>query len=266
MTGEGIEGVTRTDRVDPARAEALAAALGWPGRGFDQGDPLPPFFHQVYFWDVAPEDELGPDGHRALGGLIPDLGLDRRMWAGGRLAFHGPLRAGIAAEKTTSLRGVTRKEGRSGHLGFVTLRHEIRQRGALVVTEDQDIVYRSAPTPFREDPPPPKIEEEPDGTRPVVFSPVALFRYSALTMNAHRIHYDVDFCQGFGYPGPVVHGPLLAQHLLGFALDRLGSLQGFTFRATAPLLAGEPAELCAAGDHYWVRGPDRRLCMTAKAS
>ena len=253
------------DRLDPARAAALWTMLERAGSPPGQGEPLPAFFHQIYFWSVPAPGETGRDGHAALGTFIPELGLPRRMWAGGKLTFHGPLRAGIAAEKATMVRAVTRKEGRTGRLGFVTLRHEIRQRGALVISEDQDIVYRPAFDASEEVPSPPKIEDEPSVCRKVRFDPVMLFRYSALTMNGHRIHYDAPFAEAEGYGGLMVHGPLLAQLLAGLAEETLGPLKSFQFRATAPLVQTDEAEICAKGDHFWVRGPDRRLVMTAKA-
>ncbi len=145
--------VTVSDQMDPARAEALAAALGRP---FDPDAPLPPFAHHIYFWDARPATELGRDGHPARGGLIPDLGLPRRMWAGGRLEFHAPLLAGMPAHKTTVLDSATRKQGRSGPLAFVTLRHDIHQDGRRCVTELQDIVYREDPCPGRRRPRPPR--------------------------------------------------------------------------------------------------------------
>lgn len=253
------------DRLDPARAAALWSALGRGGPPPGPGDPLPALFHHLYFWSVPAPGEVGRDGHAALGSLIPDLGLPRRLWAGGRITFHAPLRLGIAAERSTMVRAVTRKEGRTGRLGFVTLRHEVRQRGALALSEDQDLVYRPAPDTGDDPPPAPIIEEPPTTCRAVAFDPVLLFRYSALTMNGHRIHYDAPFAAAEGYRGLVVHGPLLALMLAGLAQERLGALTYFQFRATAPLCLPDVAELCARDDHFWARGPDRRLVMTAKA-
>ena len=250
----------RRDALDPARAEALAAILGLP---FDPAAPLPPFAHQAHFWDVRPAAGLGRDGHPRLGGLVPDLGLPRRMWAGGRLEFHGALYAGRPAEKLSVREAVTRKEGRTGPLAFVTLRHEVRQDGRLAVTEWQDLVYRAEADPAAPRPAPapaPRGEAEAVAR---VFSPTDLFRYSALTMNGHRIHYDADYARDVeGYPGLVVHAPLLAQHLMLMAPP---PLRRFAFRATAPLFAGERAEFCRAGARLWVRGPDGRLCMEAEA-
>lgn len=248
-----------TDRIDPARAGAYLATLGIDGSA-GVGDVLPPFAHLAYFWEPRTEVELARDGHPVTGGLIPDLGLPLRMWAGGQLRLHAPFRAGIAAERTSRIASVTRKEGKSGKLAFVTLRHEVRQRGQPVLTEDQDIVYRE-PRPLAADPP--VASETPDERRALKLSEVTLFRYSALTFNAHRIHYDLEYCREEGYPGIVVHGPLLATLLAGMAAEQ-GPVETFSFRATSPLYLGDVAWLCRAGKRYWVEGPRRRLCMTAE--
>ena len=200
-----------SDRIDPLRAEALLATLGQERRVM-VGDILPPLAHFAFFWDIVGADGLGADGHPKLGGLIPELGLPIRMWAGGRFTFHGAFRAGVTAEKVSTLQGVTRKEGRSGKLAFVTLRHEVRQRNAPVLSEDQDIVYRE-PGPLNSAPP---VETtEADLRRALKLNEVDLFRYSALTFNGHRIHYDSDYArQVEGYAGLVFHGPLSATFLV----------------------------------------------------
>mgnify|MGYP000085043054 CR=1 FL=1 len=146
MGAQSENTVTKTDVMDPDRAAALQIALGQGGTTHTNS-PLPPFFHQLYFWTPQPATALGRDGHPKVGGdLIPDLGLPRRMWAGGRLQFAAPLRAGVAAEKRSVLESATKKTGRSGPLGFVTLRHEIWQQGQHSLTEWQDLVYREDPT------------------------------------------------------------------------------------------------------------------------
>ena len=259
---------TTTDMMDPARGAALQVALGLaPTIG--AGSALPPFFHQLYFWEPQPPGRLGRDGHPATGfGLIPDLGLPRRMWAGGRLAFDAPLIAGTPAQKVTTIDSTTRKEGRTGPLAFVTLRHEITQNGATCVTEWQDLVYREDPSPDAVAPSSPEARQDEDMYRRVHFDSTLLFRYSALTFNGHRIHYDLDYARDVeGYGGLVTHGPLLAQHLMLLATERLGRLSRFSFRATAPLMHHEAAELCWCDDGtMWVRGPDGRQCMQAQAS
>lgn len=252
--------------MDPSRASTFQTTLGQtPTIG--AGDVLPPFFHQLYFWAPEPAEHLGRDGHPKVGGLIPDMGLPRRMWAAGRMAFHAPLRAGIPATRTTVCESHQRKEGRSGPLGFVTLRHEVVQDGLTCLTDWQDLVYRQDPQPQAATKPRPPMarldEEHSDEMR---FSSTLLFRYSALTFNGHRIHYDLEYARDVeGYAGLVVHGPLLAQMLMLMAQKHLGPLKSFAFRATAPLMHFETATFCLKGHDLWVRGPDGRQCMTARA-
>jgi 3-methylfumaryl-CoA hydratase len=251
------------DQIDPARLEALNTVLGVGG------GRAHPFAHQVFFWDAQPADDLGRDGHPRVGGLIPDLGLPRRMWAGGRLEFHVALVPGVAAQKVSVLERAERKTGRSGPLGVVSLRHEIRQGGALIVTDWQDLIYREeASGPHVSDSAAAPQDEVLCETR--AFTTTELFRYSALTFNGHRIHYDRDYAREVeGYPGLVVHGPLLAQYLMLMAERELGGLAAFSFRAQAPVFDFEQVSLCAKpsadGLEMWVRGPDGRLCMSASA-
>lgn len=249
------------DVIDPARSRALQAALGLD-QTVQAGDAVPPFFHHIYFWDPQPPDNLGRDGHPALGGFVPDMGLPRRMWAAGRLLFHGPLKAGVQAEKTSIIESVTRKDGRSGPLAFMRLRHDIKQRGTVVLSEWQDLVYRGddGPEPER---PVARVDE--DHTEPVTFDATLLFRYSALSMNGHRIHYDAPYARDVeGYGGLVVHGPLLAQHLMLMGERRLGKpLTEVSYRATAPLIVTQSASLCWVNGNAWVRGPDGAQCMDA---
>lgn len=255
------------DMMDPARACAMQAMLGQtPDIG--AGQPLPPFFHQLYFWAPEPPANLGRDGHPKTGiGLIPDMGLPRRMWAGGRLRFHAPLLAGVAAQKRSVIESTAQKDGRSGPLAFVTLRHEITQNGQICVSEWQDLVYRQDPNPGTPQPTPPMAPTGEEACEDMGFDSTLLFRYSALTFNSHRIHYDIDYARQIeGYAGLVTHGPLLAQMLMLMAERKLGRLQGFAFRATSPLMHTERAQFCWAKDgRMWVRGPDGRQCMTAQA-
>ena len=249
--------------MDPARAAALWTALDLPGA---LPDALPPFFHQLYFWDAQPPGALGRDGHPKVGGLIPDMGLPRRMWAGGRLEFLAPLQVGTRAEKHSRVEKATHKSGRTGPLGFVTLCHEVVQDDEVRVREYQDLVYREDPDPRAPKPVPPVARTDEDSCEHHSFTSTLLFRYSALTFNGHRIHYDLDYCRDVeGYAGLVVHGPLLAQLLMLKATRELGPLTGFAFRATAPLVHTESAEFCRKGTELWVRGPDGRGCMEATA-
>jgi len=252
------------DQMDPARAAALYATLGLTR---DATAPLIPFGHWVYFWNAQPAAALGRDGHPSReGDLIPAAELPRRMWAGGKLRFARGLIPGVPAQKVTFTENVVRKSGRSGPLGFVTLRHEISQNGQLAVTEWQDIVYRAEPDSALPAPAPPRAPEGAERMEEQRYSSTLLFRYSALTFNGHRIHYDLEYCrQVEGYPGLIVHGPLLAQQLMLMAQAQLGGLQEFQFRATSPLFHTETATLCQSGNRLWVAGPDGRLCMEATA-
>lgn len=255
----------QSDMLDPVRATACLATFGWEGH-VGQGDPLPAFFHQLYFWDVQPPQGLGRDGHPKLGGIIPDMGLPRRMWAGGRMEFARPLRAGIGAERLTVLESAERKAGRTGPLAFVTLRHEFRQQGALCLTDWQRLVYREDPDPAAQRPVPPVARMDEDSRETRCFDSTLLFRYSALTFNGHRIHYDEAYARGVeGHDGLVVHGPILAQLLIRKAEAEIGCLRAFAFRATAPVCLGETPEFCRKGLDLWVRGADGRLCMSAVA-
>lgn len=255
---------TIDDVIDPARIAALNATLGL-------SDLSPqPFAHQIFFWIAAAPQALGRDGHPKTGAaeaLIPDLGLPRRMWAGGDLSFHAALQPAQPARKTTRLAAQQIKQGRSGRFALITLSHEIYQGDTLCLTERQDLVYRSddaAPGATRQAP------SDEDHRKSHRFTTTELFRYSALTFNGHRIHYDRDYAMSVeGYGGLVVHGPLLAQYLMLMAQSQLGTLRNFQFRATSPLMDFEPAQFClktGAPLSLWVRAPDGRLCMTATAS
>ncbi|WP_107497368.1 MaoC family dehydratase N-terminal domain-containing protein [Thalassobius sp. I31.1] len=253
-------------QLDPARAKALHVVLGCEGNAPQAGDPLPAFWHQIYFWDPLPEGQLGRDGHTAKGQFIPDLGLPRRMWASGALEFHAPLLIGQDAVKTSVIEDVRLKDGRSGPLGFCTVRHDISQDGQLCVTERQVLVFREDPAP--DAPKPPSKQARRDEIRKVTqsFSPTTLFRYSALTLNGHRIHYDEPYAQEVeGYPGIVVHGPLLAQIMMQIAAEN-GELARFEWRNSAPFFAGEAGDFCAFPDCWQVRGEDGRLIAEASAT
>ncbi|MCF2871776.1 acyl dehydratase [Octadecabacter sp. G9-8] len=261
MTQTHSQSQILNDVMDPARATALQAALGL-NVSVEAGSPLPPFFHHIYFWDPQPPENLGRDGHPTLGGFVPDMGLPRRMWAAGRVLFHGPLLAGVKAEKTSVIESVTRKDGRSGPLAFVRIRHDIRQRGTGVLSEWQDLVYRSegGPKPER-----PVARTDETHAKTVSFNNTLLFRYSALSMNGHRIHYDRPYAKRVEkYEDLVVHGPLLAQHLMLMGARQLGKpLTEVSYRATAPLTLPHDATLCWNDGTAWVRGPNGEQCMEA---
>lgn len=258
--------------IDPERAAAMHATLGRVGSPPGVGDPLPAFWHYAWFWDIQPPAGLGRDGHPKIGEFIPDLGLPRRMWAGGTLEWLRPVFVGQQADYVTRIEDVKQKEGRSGPLGLVTLRQELRQGGQLCVSERRDLVYRPDIDPIAPPTPPvaPSSRRDETHSRAMAFDTTLLFRYSALTFNGHRIHYDRDYARGVeGYPGLVVHGPLLAQALIDFAQDLGGALSNFCFRATAPVFDHETAVLCACENHdgldLWVRVGDWRQAMAGTA-
>jgi 3-methylfumaryl-CoA hydratase len=267
MRSDGQATERHSDVIDPARAAAFQVALGQVP-DIVAGSALPPFFHQLYFWAPRPPAGLGRDGHPKVGdGLIPDMGLPRRMWAGGRLRFEAPLHAGAPAERISHLEQSSRKDGRSGPLAFVTLRHDIVQDGHRCISEWQDLVYRQDPDPAAQRPAPPPAPDDETDLRRVSHDSTLLFRYSALTFNGHRIHHDQDYARDVeGYDGLVVHGPLLAQRLMLLAEEVIGPLAGFSFRASSPLMHFETADLCRRGNDLWVRGPDGRQCMSARAT
>lgn len=263
----------RSETILPDRAAALAATLDI-ARVPLAGEGLPPGWHWLFFNPFVQRSGIGEDGHPKRGGFLPDVGLPRRMWAGGRLTYLAPLPVGAEAQKESEIVNLSAKSGRAGRLVFVTVRHRIGSGGQLCIEEEQDIVYREAPAP---DAPKPQPAPAPDGaawSEEVVPDPVLLFRYSALTSNGHRIHYDRPYATGEeGYPGLVVHGPLLATLLQGFAQQcRPGAaLARFSFRGMAPVFVDAPFRLEAKpgdGDgalSLWVQGPAGELAMTADA-
>lgn len=262
------------DVMDPARAQALHATLERPGALPAAGDPLPPLWHWIYFWSIAPMSELGPDGHLALGRFLPDLGLPRRMWAGSRFTFHrGPI-LGAWAERRSTIADITLKEGRSGPLAFVTVHHRLSDGDGLCVEEEQDLVYRSAQKPGAGRAQPKSAPEHaPAWGRRLSVDPVLLFRYSALTFNGHRIHYDRDFaCDTEGYPGLIVHGPLLGLLMCQLGIDENSARQatGYRFRLSHPVfvhqnftVAGSAVE-DGRGANLWVQSEEGALAAEGR--
>lgn len=262
---------TREDIATAAPLAGLAALLDqdvscWNGM-------VPPLGHWLYFLPDARQSAIGEDGHprRDDKGLLPPVPLPRRMWAGGRVEFLSPIPVGAALTRVTTIGAIKPKRGASGDLLFVTLRHEIAADGVAAIREEQDIVYRepatSAPAPA---PDAPSRAEPADAVRRIVPDPVLLFRYSALTFNAHRIHYDRDYARDVeGYAGLVVHGPLIATLLIDHAQRIVPDIapRHFSFRAEAPLTDGAPFDLCfvRAGDgaRLWARDAAGRTTMRA---
>ncbi|MEM1344080.1 MAG: acyl dehydratase [Pseudomonadota bacterium] len=260
------------ETLDPWPANALRATLALERPAFGPGDALPPFWHWLYFREALAPERLGPDGHPATGGFIPAVAQPRRMWAGGRLGFLAPLRLGQAAEHRARVTEVRETRGRSGALSFVSLRNEIRALGAdtPAIIEEQDLVYRNDPPPDAPQRAPEQAPRDETHTKAWCFDTTALFRYSALTFNGHRIHYDADYARDVeGYAGLVVHGPLLATVLLELAHEIAGPPAYFSFRARSPVIADEAVTACARADEdkaaLWIRASDGRLAMQAEA-
>jgi len=238
-------------------------------------EPLPPSWHWLYFLPCAQQSALAVDGHPAKGGFLPPVPLPRRMWAGSRLEFVETIAFGAALTRTSTISSVQNKSGRSGALTLVTVRHEVRSDDRLALSDEHDIVYREAPPPGSRPaaaPPPDGPARSADFRRTVVPDPVVLFRYSALTFNGHRIHYDRSYATGVeGYPGLVVHGPLQATLLLDLLSRELPAARvlRFTFRALAPLFDTAPFDVCGARDgtrvQLWTVAPDGHVAMDATA-
>lgn len=251
--------VERTEMLLPEPAHALGGLLGVPVPDLAQDEGLPLLWHWVYLLDRPAQGELGPDGHPLRGTIaaFPALGR-RRMWAGGRIRTSGPLRCGEPATKRSRVLSVLEKQGRSGPLTFIVVEHQILQRGQVVIDEQQDIVYREAASSASQLPAPPEdgpAAQPADGDWVIEISPSLLFRFSALTYNAHRIHYDRDYAmQAEGYPGLLTHGPLQALAMAeaaraagchGYQND---SRQQFHYRLTSPLFDHQGMVVSAASD------------------
>jgi 3-methylfumaryl-CoA hydratase len=228
----------QTSTLPAEHAQMLAATLDV---SFDPAWPLSLLWHWAYFNSVVGTAELGPDGHpRRESPLLVDF--PRRMWVGGEVRSEGPLHADTASVRRTRLLNHARKQGSSGDLLVVTLEHTVEQDHRTVIVERQDVIYRQAGgvTP----PPGPAVEPPPaQGWREtLVPTTTLLFRFSAVTFNGHRIHYDHDYATGSEhYPGLVVHGPLTAMVLAQSATRHLGRpLQSFAYRASSPLFVDQP--------------------------
>lgn len=237
-----------TEELDPRQARLLAATLDQPGERWVKGAALPPLWHWAWFHNAHPTGSLGPDGHAARGEFLPPIALPRRMWAGGRLCFERPVHLGETVTRRSTVVSIDEKEGRSGRLAFVVVRHEFHGPQGLALKEEHDIVYREAPRPGEVLKRGGKPKTDAVWRKTVVADPVLLFRYSAVTFNGHRIHYDVDYCrEAEHYPGLVVHGPLMATLMLELLRAQRPDAQvfRFTYRGHAPVFA--PARIEVMG-------------------
>lgn len=262
------------DILTIAPMDGLAATLDRDDTSFSLGDALPPLWHWLYFLESSKQSELAQDGHPQRGDFLPPIDLPRRMWAGSRLNFIRPLLAGEAIQRRSTIQSIKLKQGRSGNLGFVCVAHELSDSSGVVLQEEHDIVYRDMPTGKTSAQPPLKADEDHDFVRTVTPNPILLFRYSALTFNAHRIHYDRVYAKDVeSYPGLVVHGPLLATFLLELFNDNYpdATLSGFSFKAIKPVFDIESFQVCGTkpdntgSAKLWIADNAGNLCMEARA-
>ena len=265
---------TASDTVTATPYAALSATLDWPPERPAVGTALPPLWHWLYFLPLHRLSDVGPDGHTKRGGFLPPVPLPRRMWAGSQFEFVLPLRVGDAITRTSTIADVTEKSGRSGSLIFVKVRHDVQKNaGGIALTEFHDIVYRGAPAPGDPAPKPQAAPSASTWERKVVPSDVLLFRYSALTFNSHRIHYDRRYVTEVeGYPGLVVHGPLIATLLLDLLRRELPDavVAAYQFKAVRPLFDLNDFFVCGERRdektlRLWARDHEGWLAMDATA-
>lgn len=261
-----------TDLVAPAPIRLMQATLDIDDAYSLPLSDLPPLWHWLYFLPAARQSDIGPDGHPKRGRFLPPVTLPRRMWAGGRLEFLRPVAVGAQVRRTSVIASIQSKSGRSGQLVFVTVRHEVSDAHGVAIREEQDIVYRDVPSPGAHARAPVVAPVDEQFSRVVSPDPILLMRYSALTFNSHRIHYDRPYAmQDEGYPGLVVHGPLIATLLLE-ELRRAHpdkQVRSFEFKAVSPLFDTAPFTVAGRLESrkvlLWARGPQGELAMQASA-
>jgi len=262
----------RDDTVTAAPLVSLSALLDRDDPPPREGDAAPPLAHWLYFLPSYRQSAAGPDGHAARGEFLPPVPLPRRMWAGSRLEFLRPLVVGSRVRRVSRITDVVPKQGRSGALVFVTVRHEVSDAGGLVLSDEHDIVYRGESAGAS------PVTPAPAGAaweREIHPDPLLLFRYSAVTFNGHRIHYDHPYVTGVeGYPGLVVHGPLIATLLVDLLRrSKPGvTLRTYSFRALRPLFDTANFYTCGVPDEakrtarLWTRDAEGAMTMDATAT
>jgi len=264
---------TLRDRITATPVAGMSATLDRDDAQPVVGSELPPLWHWLYFFPLARQGEIGPDGHPKRGGFLPPVPLPRRMWAGGRLGFDHALRVGDEIERTSRVMDVCAKQGRSGDMVFVSVQHEISDARGVAIREEHDIVYREEARPGAPAPEPRVARTDESFSREIIPDPVLLFRYSALTFNGHRIHYDRTYVTEVeGYPGLIVHGPLIATLLVDLLRRNLpdAKVRKFSFRAVRPLFDIHRFTVCGFRDDgdqvaLWARDHEGWLAMEAHA-
>jgi 3-methylfumaryl-CoA hydratase len=263
---------TATDEITATPLAALAATLDRDPVRPPPGTPIPLLAHWLYFLPLHRQSTLGDDGHAERGGFLPPIDLPRRMWAASRFRFLAPLRVGDAVQRVSTIAAITPKQGRAGPLVFVRVDHRIVTGDRVAIEESHDIVYRGAPGEAERAAPPAAAPGNAQWRREIRPDPVLLFRYSALTFNGHRIHYDRSYVTGVeGYPGLVVHGPLMGTLLID-ALSREAPdkrITRYAFKALRPVFDTAPFFACGRRDGasatLWIADAQGGLCMEATA-
>lgn len=262
------------DQVTITPLKALSATLDRHDPAPVLGQAIPPLWHWLYFLPTHQQSEIGPDGHARRGGFLPPVPLPRRMWAGSRFEFIEPLRVGDAITRTSVIEDVRVKSGKTGPLVFVVVRHEIAAAAGLALREWHDIVYREMPSVTDAPPVSQLAPQHSDWHREIIPDSVLLFRYSALTFNGHRIHIDRSYAVNVeGYPGLIVHGPLIATLLMDLLRRNRpdAQVQAFRFKALQPLFDIAPFVLHGASQtsnevRLWATTPDGQLAVDASAT
>lgn len=265
------ETCAETISIEPL--QRMRAMLDYTPKTMTDGEVVPPLWHWAYFINPVRASGLGRDGHVAQGDFMPPIPLPRRMWAGSQLIFSASLRVGETARRESTIRDVRLKQGRTGKLCFVEIEHAIFVGDELKLTEIHTVVYRDIKQSGDDKAQPPEAPDDAQWARDLVPDSTLLFRYSALTFNGHRIHYDLDFCrQQEGYPGLVFHGPLTATLLIDLLRhqDPDKSLASCDIRAFSPLFGDAPFTLNGKMDGtnaiLWAANPQGRLAMKATVS
>jgi 3-methylfumaryl-CoA hydratase len=252
----------------------MAATLERSDLRLGNGSILPPLWHWLYFLAPAPRSTLAEDGHPNRGDFLPPIDLPRRMWGGSRFQFNFSLRVNEVVERKSEILSIKFKEGRSGQLAFVTVRHTLISEQGEALNEEHDIVYRDNPGADASKPQPLAAPAQFDYSKNVTPDPVLLFRYSALTFNGHRIHYDREYVTKVeGYPGLIVHGPLLATLLVELLREKLPkySIDAFEFKAVHPIFDLNDFMVCGLNPdtdgkvELWIQNHEGSLCMKASA-
>ena len=260
------------DNLEISPLNRMAATLNEQRSEYSIGEKVPILWHWLYFLEPTLQSRLSTDGHAKKGEFLPPITLPRRMWAGSRFSFKKGLNAGDEVVRTSHIKDISVKHGKTGALVFVNVAHEIKSNSDLAILEEHDIVYRDKPNPISAPTPRKKSETKPDFSEIFTPDPVLLFRYSALTFNGHRIHYDREYAtQVEGYPGLVVHGPLLATLLIDrFQKNNMNlAIRSYEFRALHPVFDLDSFKICSTKVDVdnkatlWIEDHQHNLCMLA---